>query len=266
METNYTKPADRVLGIMPVVGLGTWEITGPECINSVITALNLGYRHLDTAQIYGNEKEVGKGIRLSGVPREDIFLTTKIATHNLTSYRIKTTARESLERLGTDYVDLLLIHWPTETMNLKECLKAMFELKNKGLVKHVGVSNFDADLFLESIGMGDILTNQVKFTPYHEEYDNLKVAIKHGKIITAYSPLARGRVTSEQVLIETGRKYGKTSSQVALRWLIQMKNVCVIPKASGEEHQKENIDIFDFQLSGEDVETISNLSRKPAWR
>lgn len=264
MENKYKSPEDKVLGIMPVIGLGTWEINGSACTESVVSALGMGYRHIDTAQIYGNEKEVGKGIQRSGVNREEIFLTTKIATSNLTPSRIRITFEESLERLDTSYIDLLLIHWPTETLNLYDCLSAMFGLRDKGQLKYVGVSNFDAELFSESIDFGPVLTNQVKFTPYHEEFENLKMAIMHNKIITAYSPLARGSIANDKILGEIGTKYGKTASQVTLRWLIQMKNVCVIPKATSEKHQKENIEVFDFELSGHDMENIRDLSRKTA--
>jgi diketogulonate reductase-like aldo/keto reductase len=266
MTSEYRKADDKVLGVMPVIGLGTWEITGPGCVDSVANALGIGYRHIDTAQIYGNEKEVGLGIMYSGVKREDIFLTTKIATTNLTPQRIRMTTRQSLDRLQTDYVDLLLIHWPTEDMNLEECLATMFDLRAKGMVRNIGVSNFDPLLFMRAIEIGPVLTNQVKFTPYNEQIANLKVALKYAKIITAYSPLARGGIAGDLNLQKIGEKYGKTASQVTLRWLIQLKNVSVIPKAAGEKHQKENIDIFDFELSGEDMGKIKELSRRPAWK
>lgn len=265
MANELRNPNDRILGIMPIVGLGTWEMNGSVCTRNVVTALDMGYRHIDTAQIYGNEREVGTGIRDSGVRREDIFLTTKIATTNLTPTRIRTTAHESLEKLATGYVDLLLIHWPTEAMDLEACLETMFELQNKGMVRYVGVSNFDSMLFRRSLELGAILTNQVKFTPYHEEFENLAVARENEKIITAYSPLARGAIMKDKTLNGIGEKYGKTASQVTLRWLVQLGNISVIPKASGEKHQKENIDIFDFELNAEDVEKIRQLSRKPVW-
>lgn len=266
MANEFRKPGDKVLGIMPVIGLGTWEMNGSECTESVISALQMGYRHIDTAQIYGNEKEVGRGISESGIRREDVFLTTKIATTNLTASRIKRTARESLERLGTGYADLLLIHWPTEAMDLSECLDAMTELKGDGFIRHIGVSNFDPLLFKKSIEIASVLTNQVKFTPYHEEFENLALAREKNRIITAYSPLARGAIQKDKILNSIGEKYGKTASQVTLRWLIQLGNTSVIPKASSEKHQEENIDIFDFELSPEDVEHMRQLSRKPAWR
>lgn len=265
MIKEIRKADDKILGIMPVIGLGTWEINGQACTDSVMNALELGYRHIDTAHIYGNEKEVGKGILQSGINREEIFLTTKIATSNLTPGRILRTANESLERLATGYVDLLLIHWPTEAMNLRDCLETMFELKNQGLVKYVGVSNFEPLLFRKALEIGPVITNQVKFTPYHEEFENLKIAQEQKKIITAYSPLARGGIANDKILGKTGEKYGKTASQVTLRWLIQLENISVIPKARSQQHQKENLEIFDFELTVEEMETIKQLSRKLIW-
>lgn len=255
----------RLLGIMPVIGLGTWEMTGTSCVRGVVSALNLGYRHIDTAQIYGNEKEVGKGIRESGVKREGIFVTTKVATYNLTRAGIRHTVPESLVKLGTEYIDLLLIHWPTSSMILQDCLETMFELKENGLVREVGVSNFDPGLFTRAIEIGPVLTNQVKFTPYHKEFENLAVAKASDKLITAYSPLARGGIVNDKTLRKIGSKYGKSSSQVTLRWLIQLGNVSVIPKASSDRHQKENIDIFDFELTGEEMESIKKLNKKLFW-
>jgi len=255
------KADDKLFGIMPVIGLGTWEMTGNICIGGVASALNLGYRHIDTAQIYGNEKEVGKGIRQSEVKREEIFLTTKVATFNLTPAGINRTVPESMERLATSYVDLLLIHWPTGSMVLEDCLETMFGLKEKGLVKHVGVSNFDPGLFTKAMSIGPVLTNQVKFTPWHKEFENLAVARAKDRIITAYSPLARGGIVNDKTLGKIGSKYGKSASQVTLRWLIQLGNVSVIPKASGKRHQEEDIDIFDFELTPEEMESIKKIRR-----
>lgn len=256
MKADY-----KLFGIMPVIGLGTWEMTGSVCVDGVASALNLGYRHIDTAQIYGNEKEVGKGILDSAVKREEIFITTKVATFNLTAAGIKRSVPESLERLGTHYIDLLLIHWPTGSMVLEECLETMFELKENGLVKNVGVSNFDPGLFTRAIEIGFVLTNQVKFTPWHKEFENLAVAKAKDKIITAYSPLVRGAIVNNKTLGLIGSKYGKSASQVTLRWLIQLGNISVIPKASVQRHQEENIDIFDFELIPEDMESIKKMHR-----
>lgn len=260
------KADDKILGIMPVIGLGTWEMAGNACISSVLTALEMGYRHIDTAQIYGNEREVGRAIKESGIRRDDIFLTTKVATSNLNSSRIRHSFSDSLEKLNTDYVDLLLIHWPTESMNLEECLTAMFDLSHKGFVRYVGVSNFDPLLFKKSFLSGPVLTNQVKFTPYHEEFENHKIAVENKKIITAYSPLGRGGIANDKILEKIGEKYGKTASQISLRWLIQLGNVSVIPKASSREHQKENLEIFDFELDSEDLTSLRKLSKRPVWQ
>jgi diketogulonate reductase-like aldo/keto reductase len=259
------KAEEKIFGIMPVIGIGTWEMTGSSCVNGVLSALELGYRHIDTAQMYGNEKEVGKAIRESGTDRNEIFVTTKVATSNLTPARIRRTFSESLEKLGTGYADLLLIHWPTAEMNLEDCLEAMFELKEQDLIKHVGVSNFDPQLFRKAIDLGPILTNQVKFTPYHGEFENLSLAKELGKIITAYSPLSRGGIMKDKTLNRIASKYGKTASQVTLRWLVQLGNISVIPKAVKESHQKENLDIFDFELSEEDMESIRQLSKTFSW-
>ena len=261
MASEIKNPGDKINGIMPVIGLGTWEMNGPGCVRGVISALKIGYRHIDTAQIYGNEKEVGKAIGASGLKREEIFLTTKVATGNLTPSRIVRSTGESLERLGSDYVDLLLIHWPTVLMNLHECLATMFELKEKGLVRYVGVSNFDRHLFLKALEAGPVVTNQIRVTPYHPETENIKTAHENNKIITAYSPLGRGSLARDRTLGAIGDKYGKSASQVALRWLVQMGNVSVIPKASGERHQKENISIFDFELSEDDMKSIIQLGK-----
>jgi len=256
---------DKLFGIMPVIGLGTWEMTGNDCIKSVANAMEMGYRHIDTAQIYGNEREVGKGIRKSGVRREEIFVTTKVATFNLTRSGIRQSVPVSLEKLDVQYIDLLLIHWPTGSMILEECLETMFEFKKTGLIKDVGVSNFDPGLFKRAIRIGPVLTNQVKFSPYHKEFENLNVAKEMGKIITAYSPLARGSISNDKSLGRIGERYGKTASQVTLRWLIQLGNVSVIPKASNEKHQKENIDVFDFELASGEMESIKKLHKGFFW-
>jgi 2,5-diketo-D-gluconate reductase B len=260
------KAEDRLSGIMPVMGLGTWEMTGGNCISSVANALDIGYRHIDTAQIYGNQREVGKGIRQSGVKREEVFVTTKVATFNLTPSGIRQSVPISLEKLDMQYVDLLLIHWPTRSMVLENCLETMFELKENGLVRNVGVSNFDPGLFKKAIGIGPVLTNQVKFSPYHKEFENLNIAKSREKIITAYSPLARGGISDDKTLRRIGAQYGKTASQVTLRWLIQLGNISVIPKASHEKHQKENIDIFDFELTAAEMDSIKKLNKGFFWQ
>lgn len=242
--------------ILPVIGLGTWEMKGSGCIESVCNALKMGYRHIDTAQLYDNEEDVGTGIRKSGIPREDVFITTKIATQNLTPNGIRTSFLESLKKLQTYYIDLLLIHWPTSSMDLKSCLDTMFEMHEDNKLKNVGVSNFNADLFNESHNYGPVITNQVKFSPYDNAFNELDAVKKAGCTLIAYSPLGRGKVNSDQKLKKIGEKYGKSPAQVALRWLLQLDNVSVIPKASSDEHLEENLDIFDFELTDEEMKTI----------
>jgi 2,5-diketo-D-gluconate reductase B len=249
----------KLLGLMPIIGFGTWEILGSSCTESVNDAINIGYRHIDTAQMYGNEKEVGQGIKQSGIDREDIFVTTKVATSNLESGRIVDSTINSLELLNMDYVDLLLMHWPTPGMNLKACLDTMFELRENNKTKHVGVSNFSPDLFNEAIEIGPIITNQVKFSPYENGFDKLKIARQKNKIITAYSPLGRGSVSGDRTLRKIGKRYNKSEAQVALRWLIQLEHVSVIPKAKNANHRRDNFNIFDFELSEEEMNDIKSM-------
>ncbi len=251
----------KIRDIIPVIGFGTWEIGGDTCVESVKDALNIGYRHIDTAQVYNNEEEVGKGIKQSGTDREDIFLTTKIATNNLHIGRIKPSFEESLQKLQTGYVDLLLIHWPIQSMNLKACLQAMFELKEENKVRHVGVSNFGPELFERSLIYGHIANNQVKFNPYHTAFDTLEVAKKTDSTLTAYSPLGRGRASKDETFSEIGEGHNKTASQIILRWLIQLGNVSVIPKAASEKHRRENFEIFDFELSEEEMKRINDVTK-----
>jgi 2,5-diketo-D-gluconate reductase B len=251
----------KLKGIMPVIGLGTWKISGKSCVESVNNALDMGYSHIDTAQIYDNEKEVGKGIHYSGVPRKEIFLTTKIATHNLKPKMIRESFEKSLQNLGTSYVDLLLIHWPTPEMDLKACLDTFFELREQGNIKEAGVSNFSPSLFEKALEIGPVFCNQVKLTPYHEQFQNIEVAKAHGKVVTAYSPFEQGEIIDDETLTKIGEKYGKTASQIILKWLIDFGNVAVIPKSESAKHQKENLEIFDIQLSEEDRETIKGLHK-----
>jgi 2,5-diketo-D-gluconate reductase B len=247
---------------IPIIGFGTWRLYGKNCIDAVHSALDLGYRHLDTAHIYENEKEVGEGIKNSGVARKEIFVTTKVAPPNLSPSAIRKSADLSLQKLGTDYIDLFLIHWPSAKMDLKACLETMMQLKEDSKIKHIGVSNFSPTLFQRSIDTADVICNQLEFTPYVPEFENLKIAKENGTMITAYSPLDKGRISHDTTLTEIGKSYNKTPAQISLRWLIQLGNVSVIPKASSEKHQKENLEIFDFELREEDMKRISKLGEK----
>jgi 2,5-diketo-D-gluconate reductase B len=252
----------NVQGIsVPALGLGTWQMAGPACCKAVERALALGYRHIDTAQAYGNEREVGEAIRATDVPREELFITTKLAVDEMTRERVHRSTHESIKRLALDYVDLLLIHWPHRAVPLRETLDAMMALVDEGLVSRIGVSNFPADWLEEALTMAPIACLQVECHPFLAQRALLEQAQRHDLLFTAYCPLARGRVVRDRVLVDVGHKHGKTASQVALRWLVQRSNVSAIPKAQGEAHLREDIDIFDFALDDNDLARIATLDR-----
>ena len=246
---------------VPALGLGTWALSGRGCYEAVRTALSLGYRHIDTADMYGNEAEVGRAIRDSGLARDDIFLTTKVPPGKLHARDAKHCAEESLRKLGLDRVDLLLIHWPNSSVPLGETLGAFAELRAAGRTRFIGVSNFPAQMLRAAVEEhgADLLCNQVEYHPYLSQRAVLAAAQKYGLMVTAYSPVAKGRVARDPKLAAIGRKYGKSAVQVALRWLIEQPGVAAIPKAGSREHIAANMDIFDFSLGAEDRATIAAL-------
>jgi 2,5-diketo-D-gluconate reductase B len=246
---------------VPSLGLGTYRLTGDACEQAVERALGMGYRHMDTAQMYGNEAEVGRSIEDSGVDRGEVFLTTKIWPSDFAHDRVISKTRESLKKLRTDYVDLLLMHWPGDGVPLAETLGAMHELQEEGGVLHIGVSNFSPSLVEEATEHAEIFCNQVQYHPYRKQDDLRKQAKQMDYLLTAYTPLSRGSVQDDSTLREIGEAHGKTATQVALRWLVQQDKVSAIPKATGEEHLEENLDVFDFELSGEEMDRIFSLSR-----
>jgi len=243
---------------IPLLGFGTWNIKGKECVNSVEDALSLGYRHIDTARMYGNEKEVGEGIKKSKVDRSDIYLVTKIATSELEPKLITRITEDSLRNLQTDYIDLLLIHWPVPGMDLKGILEEMNKMQEQSKVKQLGVSNFSPDLVKEALTTKRIVNNQVEFNPHHLQHDNLKMVKENNMFLTAYTPIDKGKVFKNSVINEIAEKYSKNEAQVTLRWLLQHNNVAVIPKAATREHRESNMDIFDFELTQEDMIKIAS--------
>lgn len=246
---------------VPALGLGTWRLSGEECRRTVERALALGYRHIDTAQMYRNEDEVGKGMQSSGVNREEVFLTTKVWPSDFSYKRIIETTRESLKRLRTDRVDLLLMHWPSQGVPLEETLGAMRELQEEGSVRHIGVSNFPPSMVEDATRHAEIFCNQVEYHPYQAQDDLLEQAKEMDYLLTAYRPLSKGTILNDETLQEIAEVHGKTPAQVALRWLIQQEKVAAIPKATSEDHLKSNHDVFDFELSEEEMEHIFGLSR-----
>lgn len=240
-------------------------------------ALETGYRHIDTAQIYENEREVGTGIAESGTPREEIFLTTKVWMDRFRSGALQRSVEESLEKLQTGYVDLLLLHWPQKDVPLAETMEALMEVKESRKARNVGVSNFTVPLLREAyeLSKGAILANQVEYHPFISQAPVLDWVRAHDMFLTSYSPLARAEALKNEVITAIAAAHGKTPGQVVLRWHIQQDRVCAIPKSGNRERIRENFDIFDFMLSVEEMERISGLARPegrmidpewaPAW-
>jgi 2,5-diketo-D-gluconate reductase B len=247
--------------MVPSIGLGTWRLSGEECVRAVERALAVGYRHIDTAQIYANEDEVGRAIRNSGEDREGIFLVTKVWTSSFSYDHVIRSTRESLRKLQTEYVDLLLMHWPNPSVPLEETLSAMRELQEKGSVMHVGVSNFPPSMVEEATEHATIFCNQVEYHSYRAQDELLGQAKEMDYLLTAYSPVSKGRASRDATLKEIGEAHGKTPAQVALRWLVQQDRVAAIPKAAREDHLRSNFEIFDFELSDEEMERVVTLHR-----
>jgi 2,5-diketo-D-gluconate reductase B len=246
---------------IPAVGLGTWELRGRTCARVVEQALRLGYRHIDTAEMYDNEREVGEGLRASGVKRDDVFITTKVWPSHFAPRELERAAKESLVRLRVPQVDLLLLHWPSEQVPLSETMPALCKMKQLGLTRHIGISNFTVALVDEAVRLASepLVTNQIECHPYLDQSKVSATSRERGLSITAYSPLARGQVGKDKVLKRIGQAHGKSAGQVALRWLTQ-RNVIVIPRTAKVERLSENIALFDFELAPVEMEEISALA------
>ena len=246
---------------VPALGFGTWQLTGAQCESAVEHALAVGYRHIDTAQAYGNEREVGRAIARSGVKRDAIFLTTKIAPDNLAAKDVTRSLAGSLDALGTDHVDLLLIHWPSKSVKMGETLRAMNEAKAQGKIKHIGVSNFTVAQMREAIEVhgSEVFCNQIEYHVLLAQSRVIDFARAHDIMVTAYCPLARGRIADQPELVAIAKSHGKSVAQVALRWLLQQDGVAAIPRSSKREHIAANFAIFDFTLSAEEMTTIGKL-------
>lgn len=255
---------------VPSIGFGTWQITGGDCVDAVRDALEIGYRHIDTARVYDNEAEVGRGIAHSGVRREEIFLTTKVWMDDFEPDRLGRAAEESLSKLGTDYVDLLLLHWPSEDVPLARTLEAMVDLRDAGRIRQLGVSNFPPSLLREALEHAPVFTDQVELHPFLGQDALLSIADEHDLMVTAYAPLAHGKVPDDPTLREIGGAHGKSPGQVALRYLLDKPRTAVIPKASSHERRAENLDVFDFSLSDDERARIDALPKdrrdfSPSW-
>ncbi len=279
---------------VPALGLGTYQLKGDTCREAVRHALNIGYRHIDTAEMYGNEAAVGQGVQDADIDRDTVFLTTKVWHTHLAPADVRAAAESSLRKLQTDYVDLLLIHWPNASVPLEATLDAFLDLQAKGTTRHIGVSNFPPALFRRALDHAPLFCNQVEYHPFLGQEPLLEIARERDVLLTAYSPLAQGDVlrrdvsprralkalrrngspstriveaaqnllgTGPSVLKSLGERYGKSPAQIALRWLVQQDHVAAIPKAASARHRTANFEVFDFALTEAEMRLIHGLAQ-----
>jgi diketogulonate reductase-like aldo/keto reductase len=244
---------------IPLLGLGIWDLL--DCVRVIEQALRLGYRHIDTAEMYDNEREVGEGFRASGVKRSDVFITTKIWPAHFAPRELERAARDCLARLGLSEVDLLLLHWPNPQIPLADTLGALGNVKREGLARNIGVSNFTVALIEQALQISKepLVCDQVECHPYLDQSKVIATCRRHGMAVVAYSPIARGNARNDEVLARIGAAHGKTAAQACLRFLVQ-QNIVVIPRTSKVERLKENAAIFDFALSKSEMAEISALA------
>jgi diketogulonate reductase-like aldo/keto reductase len=253
---------------VPAIGLGTWQLDGQTAAKAVSSALELGCRHIDTAQAYGNERAVGRAIREAAVDRKTVFLTTKVRPSNRSVDAIVDSVAASLDRLGVEQVDLVLIHWPHPLGDLSTVMQGLNAVVDRGWSRFLGVSNFGRDRLDRARELSDapVLTDQVLFHPWWPQRELLAYCQAKDVVLTAYSPLANGGAIGDSVLTGIGHRYGKTGAQVALRWAIGQEGVVAIPKSRSRDHIAENLNVFDFELSAAERERITRPSYlKTGW-
>lgn len=248
---------------IPLIGLGTWDLRGRTCAHMVDQALRLGYRHVDTAEMYGNESEVGEGLRASNIKRDDVFVTTKVWPANFAPRDLEKSVKQSLSKLRVSEVDLLLLHWPNPNIPLADTLGALCRVKQAGLARHIGVSNFTVALINEAVRLSTepLVCDQVEVHPFLDQTKVIAACHANHMAVVAYSPIARGGAKSDKVLGRIGQQHGKTAAQVCLRYLVQQE-IVVIPRTSKVERLKENMAIFDFELSTAEMTEIAKLARR----
>ncbi len=246
---------------IPQIGFGTMTLKGDVCVQAVKTALQTGYRHLDTAWFYGNEKEVGEGLRQSGVKREDVFITTKVRETHLEPDKFRQSVSESLANLQLPYVDLLLIHWNNKDIPFKTSIGALCQAKKDGRAKHVGVANFTTKMLDEAwaVTSEPLVCNQIEVHPFINQDKVLAASKKHRMAVVAYVPIARGKGPGAEALERIGKAHGKSAAQVSLRYLVQ-RGTIPIPRTANPEHMKQNIDVFDFKLSDAEMAELKALN------
>ena len=252
---------------IPKIGLGTWELRGEACSEIVRAALNLGYTHIDTAQGYANEEAVGEGLVASGVPREAVFITTKVQPQRMGDGDLQRSVEESLKKLRVDQIDLLLLHWPNPQIPLADSIRALDQVKRDGMVQNIGLSNFTTALLDEAWRLTNeqLVAEQIEYHPYLNQTKMLSALRKRGMAITAYCPIALGKVVGDPVIEAIGAAHGRSAAQIALRWLVQQPDVIAIPRSSKPARLAENLAVFDFSLSESEMAQMSALT-KPGQR
>lgn len=247
--------------VIPQLGLGTYNLRGREAAQLVELAIGMGYRHIDTAQMYGNETEVGTAIRRSGIDRDDIWVTTKVWHTELSEEKFLPSVQASLNKLGLDYVDLLLVHWPSPEVSVEEAAMGLIKAQDREYCRAIGVSNYPLEAVKATQEMGaEIINNQVEYHPFLNQGKLLSYLQQNQMSLTAYSPVAQGLVMKDDTLLEIGQKYGKSPAQIALRWLIEQDEVLAIPRSTNPRKIRQNLEIFDFKLDREDHQAISSLT------
>jgi diketogulonate reductase-like aldo/keto reductase len=264
MSATETVPSVKAGGAsIPLLGLGTWDLRGRTCARIVEEALGLGYRHVDTAEMYDNERDVGDGLRASGVKRSDVFITTKIWPDHFAPRELERAARASLSRLGLREVDLLLLHWPNPRIPLADTLGALAEVKREGLTRYIGVSNFTVALIEQAVALTTepLVCNQIEYHPFLDQSKVIAACHRHDMAVVAYSPIARGKAAGDRLLARIASAHHKTAAQVSLRFLVQ-QNIVVIPRTGKTDRLSENAAIFDFKLSPQEMTEIAGLARR----
>lgn len=249
-------------GDIPAIGFGTSPMLGGMSPEIVLTALKAGYRHIDTARKYGTERAVGEAIRASGIPRADIFVTTKVSHENLRPADFARSVDESLRALDVDYIDLLLVHWPNPEIAVREYMPALAKAKRDGLARHIGVANFTTRLLDEAVALCSepLVALQAEYHPYLDQSKLLTAVRRHGLVYIAYCPLARGKLLNDPVLAEIAKAHGRSVAHIALRWLVQ-QNVAAIPFSSNPQRVANNFNVFDFVLTDDEMKRIAALAR-----
>jgi diketogulonate reductase-like aldo/keto reductase len=251
---------------IPAIGLGTWPMKGEVCEQAVTAALKGGYRHIDTAAMYGNETEVGHGLKASGIARDSVWVTTKVWRDDIGAGNLQRSAEASLKKLGLSSVDLLLIHWPNADIPLKDSISALCDAKRRGLTRHIGVSNFPTALLREAAKLTTepIITNQIEYHPHLDQSKVIACARDLGISITSYCPLGRGDVggvMAEPAVMRMAKTHGRTTAQIVLRWHLQQPGVIAVPKSATPARIAENLDVASFSLSPTEMAELSGLAR-----